>query len=86
MIFIWLNLEFGNNNCPTIGVQGEREPGGLSEQEPQQLPERVRDGHGRSFGSWPWQKRNNPVTCTHIPRVLLCQNMGCARLLQPDAV
>ena len=22
----------------------------------EQPPERVRDGHGRSFGSWPWQK------------------------------
>ena len=25
------------------------------EQQPQQS-ERVRDGHGQSFGSWPWQK------------------------------
>ena len=22
----------------------------------QQGPERVREGHGQSFGSWPWQK------------------------------
>ena len=27
------------------------------QQEQQQQAKRVPDGHGRSFGSWPWQKK-----------------------------
>ena len=32
------------------------------QQQEQQQKERVPDGHGRSFGSWPWQKYGGDIS------------------------